>query len=128
MLQDSTGETPGRGNGFTPSGYYESSRRLRRLLNKAASDDQKDAAAMSRITSTIATITCTRPKLGASRATNQAVTKADAESREQDHQHHRRSEEHTSELQSLMRISYAVFCLKKKTQLTESKKSIHTCK
>src|SRR3546814_9302269 len=28
---------------------------------------------------------------------------------------HFRSEEHTSELQSLMRISYAVFCLKKKT-------------
>src|SRR3546814_11950968 len=33
----------------------------------------------------------------------------------QRHDHHRRrSEEHTSELQSLMRISYAVFCLKKK--------------
>src|SRR3546814_5780773 len=30
----------------------------------------------------------------------------------------RRSEEHTSELQSLMRISYAVFCLKKKTYMT----------
>src|SRR3546814_8531886 len=29
--------------------------------------------------------------------------------------HHRRSEEHTSELQSLMRLSFAVFCLKKKT-------------
>src|SRR3546814_9740248 len=29
-----------------------------------------------------------------------------------------RSEEHTSELQSLMRISYAVFCLKKKKQYT----------
>src|SRR3546814_3386054 len=29
-----------------------------------------------------------------------------------------RSEEHTSELQSLMRISYAVFCLKKKTDIT----------
>src|SRR3546814_3461809 len=29
---------------------------------------------------------------------------------------YRRSEEHTSELQSLMRISYAVFCLKKKKQ------------
>src|SRR3546814_10094955 len=29
---------------------------------------------------------------------------------------HPRSEEHTSELQSLMRISYAVFCLKKKKQ------------
>src|SRR3546814_8310491 len=31
----------------------------------------------------------------------------------------RRSEEHTSELQSLMRISYAVFCLKKKKTLSE---------
>src|SRR3546814_4497168 len=31
-----------------------------------------------------------------------------------------RSEEHTSELQSLMRISYAVFCLKKKTQSNTS--------
>src|SRR3546814_1505976 len=31
-------------------------------------------------------------------------------------QHINRSEEHTSELQSLMRISYAVFCLKKKTK------------
>src|SRR3546814_1654817 len=30
-----------------------------------------------------------------------------------------RSEEHTSELQSLMRISYAVFCLKKKKQTTQ---------
>src|SRR3546814_10608929 len=30
-----------------------------------------------------------------------------------------RSEEHTSELQSLMRISYAVFCLKKKTTTTD---------
>src|SRR3546814_9136437 len=36
----------------------------------------------------------------------------------------RRSEEHTSELQSLMRISYAVFCLKKKKsiQLTQNHK------
>src|SRR3546814_3412518 len=31
---------------------------------------------------------------------------------------HERSEEHTSELQSLMRISYAVFCLKKKKENT----------
>src|SRR3546814_2001828 len=31
-----------------------------------------------------------------------------------------RSEEHTSELQSLMRISYAVFCLKKKIKTTQS--------
>src|SRR3546814_6631645 len=33
----------------------------------------------------------------------------------------KRSEEHTSELQSLMRISYAVFCLKKKTTKITSK-------
>src|SRR3546814_1802268 len=32
-----------------------------------------------------------------------------------------RSEEHTSELQSLMRISYAVFCLKKKTENNKQK-------
>src|SRR3546814_4688965 len=38
-----------------------------------------------------------------------------------------RSEEHTSELQSLMRISYAVFCLKKKkTQLNGHKKLQHS--
>src|SRR3546814_7718179 len=44
-----------------------------------------------------------------------------------------RSEEHTSELQSLMRISYAVFCLKKKThdndislQITTYKQSLYT--
>src|SRR3546814_8744108 len=35
--------------------------------------------------------------------------------------HHARSEEHTSELQSLMRISYAVFCLKKKNTMTNTK-------
>src|SRR3546814_4667570 len=36
-----------------------------------------------------------------------------------------RSEEHTSELQSLMRISYAVFCLKKKKNYTHNTQS-HT--
>src|SRR3546814_6078923 len=34
-----------------------------------------------------------------------------------------RSEEHTSELQSLMRISYAVFCLKQKTNLSAQSKT-----
>src|SRR3546814_977312 len=37
-------------------------------------------------------------------------------------QAHDRSEEHTSELQSLMRISYAVFCLKKKKITTQKNK------
>src|SRR3546814_10101310 len=40
-------------------------------------------------------------------------------------QDHIRSEEHTSELQSLMRISYAVFCLKKKNQNIQHKNT-HT--
>src|SRR3546814_7129263 len=35
-----------------------------------------------------------------------------------------RSEEHTSELQSLMRISYAVFCLKKKNKQTKDSKNV----
>src|SRR3546814_5026086 len=35
--------------------------------------------------------------------------------------HRLRSEEHTSELQSLMRISYAVFCLKKKNNHTKTR-------
>src|SRR3546814_10633946 len=37
-----------------------------------------------------------------------------------------RSEEHTSELQSLMRISYAVFCLKKKTKQETHEIKHHT--
>src|SRR3546814_2558665 len=40
---------------------------------------------------------------------------AQARSRLAELERHMRSEEHTSELQSLMRISYAVFCLKKNT-------------
>src|SRR3546814_5200823 len=40
------------------------------------------------------------------------------EARARDREGTGRSEEHTSELQSLMRISYAVFCLKKKKQTT----------
>src|SRR3546814_5544644 len=49
-----------------------------------------------------------------------AVELGDAapEVRDDLHSGHVRSEEHTSELQSLMRISYAVFCLKKKNKPT----------
>src|SRR3546814_6645451 len=39
-----------------------------------------------------------------------------------------RSEEHTSELQSLMRTSYAVFCLKKKKTKTNTQKKNEKCK
>src|SRR3546814_5792787 len=37
----------------------------------------------------------------------------------------KRSEEHTSELQSLMRISYAVFCLKKKKNTRKNQNTTH---
>src|SRR3546814_19629611 len=42
------------------------------------------------------------------------------------HSRRYRSEEHTSELQSLMRISYAVFCLKKKKKKKEENITKHT--
>src|SRR3546814_5026908 len=48
------------------------------------------------------------------RAVVGVATRRDAS--EDDERGKKRSEEHTSELQSLMRISYAVFCLKKKTK------------
>src|SRR3546814_9453464 len=40
--------------------------------------------------------------------------------------HHLRSEEHTTEVQSLMRISYAVFCLKKK-KVRSNEMRYHAC-
>src|SRR3546814_8321821 len=40
--------------------------------------------------------------------------------------HHHRSEEHTSKLQSLMRLSYAVFCLKKKKNKRIRNNNLHT--
>src|SRR3546814_2372583 len=43
-------------------------------------------------------------------------------------QRRKRSEEHTSELQSLMRISYAVFCLKKKTVQNSTKEKLDITK
>src|SRR3546814_3815977 len=49
------------------------------------------------------------------RARDVLLTKAIAKAEQRAHAQPR-SEEHTSELQSLMRISYAVFCLKKKIQ------------
>src|SRR3546814_3899154 len=52
-----------------------------------------------------------RPDLGYDARSLYRVAARPADDR---HQCLRRSEEHTSELQSLMRISYAVFCLKKK--------------
>src|SRR3546814_4528881 len=58
-----------------------------------------------------------RPAVAGSAAARRLVDqRAPAADRGPAQVHARRSEEHTSELQSLMRISYAVFCLKKKNK------------
>src|SRR3546814_967595 len=51
---------------------------------------------------------------------------ADAAARREGARRAQRSEEHTSELQSLMRISYAVFCLKKKKHINITPNNIRT--
>src|SRR3546814_9735501 len=59
-----------------------------------------------------------KPPCDQLRSTRRLQGFADGDKRaehDEDGPFHMRSEEHTSELQSLMRISYAVFCLKKKT-------------
>src|SRR3546814_9421152 len=65
-----------------------------------------------------------------SRAIRQRSAKAAmaAEGRQRRNDPGGRSEEHTSELQSLMRISYAVFCLKKKNKITQAADTIHKSK
>src|SRR3546814_2108048 len=70
-----------------------------------------------------------RRKLNASKQPIQYVRPLDQVAHEDKERHrdqHVRSEEHTSELQSLMRISYAVFCLKKKK--TKKNQSSHSQK
>src|SRR3546814_717127 len=62
---------------------------------------------------------CAPARLGFTHACTGPEASGLLRSRQDDHrqvERARRSEEHTSELQSLMRTSYAVFCLKKKTQ------------
>src|SRR3546814_5340459 len=68
-----------------------------------------------------------RDKLMSEYAAEAARRDADQQKQARDMQNATRSEEHTSELQSLMRISYAVFCLKKKNkQRTENNNEINT--
>src|SRR3546814_3320575 len=62
-----------------------------------------------------------RSRKADSRATQQEPRHTEAKAAEETET--TRSEEHTSELQSLMRISYAVFCLKKKKKKHEHKQT-----
>src|SRR3546814_8247840 len=71
-----------------------------------------------------------RPAIGLYRArpdpSPARVRAADGQLCHVPHEAGHRSEEHTSELQSLMRISYAVFCLKKKKKQYITMKTHHT--
>src|SRR3546814_2654773 len=69
----------------------------------------------------IAIMTSERAKIRDPRVRKLADGIIEAQVREIDEM--KRSEEHTSELQSLMRISYAVFCLKKKQKKTNTSRT-----
>src|SRR3546814_3024666 len=97
---------------------HSASARVRSLCSKAlamrviSAERAPTALAVSRhVAVTTATSLMMARACGSVSAKN-----ADAASRRSSEQ---RSEEHTSELQSLMRISYAVFCLKKKKDKTQ---------
>src|SRR3546814_6989487 len=62
-----------------------------------------------------------KPSSSRGRTSGPAARTAPADAKSAKHANLVRSEEHTSELQSLMRISYAVFCLKKKKTQKQKK-------
>src|SRR3546814_9734504 len=66
-----------------------------------------------------------RPSAGASGRLHPRIGEIPGRARAHGRSAARRSEEHTSELQSLMRISYAVFCLKKKNKKNNTHTSQH---
>src|SRR3546814_3054693 len=63
----------------------------------------------------------------ASRSWTRRAPRRESPHLSQDQEMNHRSEEHTSELQSLMRISYAVFCLKKKKHNSQTNTDIARC-
>src|SRR3546814_7811925 len=88
--------------------------------------NQTDARSLAKLVADMLSVMThyyTVPLVG--RAFNHWVADARRCRRRRDRSSGTRSEEHTSELQSLMRISYAVFCLKTQT-LTIKRHSINT--
>src|SRR3546814_10448656 len=76
---------------------------------------------LSRNAGSLRSLACRRRECGSFTEISCSVRRSTiwrARSGSVDHPSKKRSEEHTSELQSLMRISYAVFCLKKKNKKT----------
>src|SRR3546814_4342793 len=92
------------GNGVVPAGIQRVATRDAPRREPAAAQWTVRADGVDRIVRAAGIETAARPE----QWTDQDLVAADEDDD--------RSEEHTSELQSLMRISYAVFCLKKKTK------------
>src|SRR3546814_9019095 len=69
--------------------------------------------------------TCWRPGTPRLQAGSKSAPRNGKTNRLREQAMPRRSEEHTSELQSLMRISYAVFCLKKKKTIKTNQNNTH---
>src|SRR3546814_9893454 len=91
-------------NNFTTYEYYPSTTNLKEVTYPEGNSVEYTYDARDNVTGTIA-----HPKTGSGTISTSATYSSTCTNPKKC-----RSEEHTSELQSLMRISYAVFCLKKK--------------
>src|SRR3546814_7681712 len=88
-------------------------------VSPLAYEDRLDARPLSQVD--LVVIHCTElPDLATAREYGERVLHTGSGTGNSGH-YYVRSEEHTSELQSLMRISYAVFCLKKKKKIETTK-------
>src|SRR3546814_7602177 len=96
--------------------------RGRRVAVDFAPRDRCDAGRQSGVADFRLRIPCA----GCARRAGTPAAGADRFRRRREHPRHRRSEEHTSELQSLMRISYAVFCLKTKKRIIKLPSTYYT--
>src|SRR3546814_8725579 len=104
---------------ITPKGETDPSpeEKLLRAIFGDKAGDVKDASLKA--SPSIKGVVIDTKLFSRAKKTNKAEEKSQIEKLDEEHQQHvksLRSEEHTSELQSIMRISYAVFCLKKKQQ------------
>src|SRR3546814_10230947 len=103
------------------AGRANSGQRLRRTTPQPAlRDDRRAGAVAKRASPRAARTRSDRERVSARRHLRDDGARAAARPRRAAEPRRFRSEEHTSELQSLMRISYAVFCLKKKKNNTMS--------
>src|SRR3546814_1387292 len=104
-------------NNFTTYEYYPSTTNLKEVTYPEGNSVEYTYDARDNVTGTIA-----HPKTGSGTISTSATYSSTCTNPKKCNKPETtRSEEHTSELQSLMRISYAVFCLKKKNKTYNKK-------